>query len=77
MSKKKARSDRARCGAKRQKKSTYTCSVPEAGQLFFGIGRNASYRAAARGDIIVIDVGGLKRVPIAQMERKLAGEANA
>jgi hypothetical protein len=55
-----------------------TLSVPEAGKLYFNIGRNASYEAAARGEIITIRVGKLLRVPIAAMERKLAeaGRAN-
>jgi len=56
-----------------------TLSVPEAGKLYFNIGRNASYEAAARGEIITIRVGKLLRVPIAAMERKLAeaGQANS
>lgn len=49
-------------------------SVPRAGRVYFGIGRNASYRAAKNGDIPTIRVGHLLRVPIAAMERKL--EAN-
>ncbi len=54
----------------------WTISVPEAGRTFYDIGRDASYEAAKRGDIIVIQVGKLKRVPVAAMERKLerAGE---
>ena len=51
----------------------YTISVPEAGKRYLGIGKNASYRAAERGDIPVIKVGKLLRVPVVQMERKLAG----
>jgi hypothetical protein len=56
-----------------------TMSVPDAGRLYFGLGRNASYDAAKRGDIIVIKVGRLKRVPIAAMEKRLetAGERAA
>ena len=48
-----------------------TISVPEAGRRFYGIGKNASYEAAARGDIPVIQVGRLKRVPVVAMERKM------
>ena len=48
-----------------------TCSVPEAGRTFYGIGRDASYEAAKRGEILFIQVGKLKRVPIAAMKRKL------
>lgn len=48
-----------------------TLSVPEAGKLYFDLGRDGSYEAAKRGDIIVIEVGRRKRVPIKAMERKL------
>ena len=33
---------------------TKTMSVPEAGKLYFDLGRNASYEAAKRGDLPVI-----------------------
>lgn len=46
-------------------------SVPYAGRVYLGLGRNASYRAAKNGDIPTIRVGRLLRVPIAAMERKL------
>ena len=52
-------------------------SVPAAGKLFYGLGRDASYQAAKRGDLIVIEVGPkLLRVPVKAMQRKLerAGE---
>jgi len=45
-------------------------SVPTAGKVYLGIGRNASYQAAKNGDIPTIKVGHLLRVPIAAMERK-------
>ena len=48
-----------------------TISVPEAGRLYLGIGRDSSYEAAKRGDIPFIQVGRLKRVPVAAMERML------
>lgn len=48
-----------------------TMTVPEAGKKYFGLGRNASYEAAARGDIPFIRVGWLMRVPVAAMDRKL------
>jgi hypothetical protein len=48
-----------------------TMSVPEAGWRYFKIGKNASYAAAERGDIPVIKVGKLLRVPIRAMERLL------
>ena len=48
-----------------------TISIPEAGRIYYGIGENASYRAAALGKIPFIKVGGKKRVPIRLMEKKL------
>jgi hypothetical protein len=48
-----------------------TISVPEAGKKYYGLCREASYDAARRGDIPVIKVGRLLRVPVAAMERKL------
>ena len=46
-------------------------SVPEAGKRYFGLSRNGSYEAAARGEIPTIRVGKLLRVPIRAMERLL------
>lgn len=48
-----------------------TISVPDAGSLFFGLGRNASYEAAKRGDIPTVKVGGLIRVPVAPLAAQL------
>jgi hypothetical protein len=48
-----------------------TLTVPEAGKIYLGIGRNASYAAAARGNLPVIRCGRLLRVPIVAMERML------
>jgi hypothetical protein len=48
-----------------------TITVPEAGLKYFGLSRNASYEAAARGQIPTIRVGRLLRVPIRAMERIL------
>jgi len=48
-----------------------TITVPEAGQEYFNLSRDASYAAAQRGDIPTIRVGRLLRVPVAAMERKL------
>ena len=47
-----------------------TVSVPEAGK-WLGIGRNASYEAARRGEIPTIKIGRLLRVPVVALERKL------
>jgi len=49
-----------------------TLTVPEAGRRYFDLCRNASYEAARRGDIPTIRIGRLLRVPVVQMERKLA-----
>ncbi len=48
-----------------------TISVPQAGRVYLGIGRDASYEAARRGDIPVIKIGRLLRVPVIAMERML------
>lgn len=55
-----------------------TISVPQAGRVYLGIGRDSSYEAAKRGEIPVIRIGKLLRVPIAAMERMLdrAGESD-
>jgi hypothetical protein len=48
-----------------------TLSVPEAGKKYFGLGRNASYAAAERGDIPTVKIGKLLRVPVRALERML------
>lgn len=48
-----------------------TLSVPEAGQIYFGMGRSASYDAAHRGEIPTIRIGKLLRVPVSGMEKLL------
>jgi hypothetical protein len=48
-----------------------TISVPEAGEKYFGLCRNASYDAAARGEIPVIRIGRLLRVPVRALEQML------
>lgn len=52
-----------------------TISVPDAGRLFFGMARNASYAAAKAGDFPTIKVGGRIVVPVAPLARKLGLEA--
>ena len=49
-----------------------TLTVPEAGKRYFGLGRNASYEAARRGDLPTIRIGRLLRVPVVALERKLS-----
>ncbi|MDI6029072.1 helix-turn-helix domain-containing protein [Corticibacterium sp. UT-5YL-CI-8] len=53
-----------------------TISVPEAGSLFFGIGRNAAYDAAKSGDIPTIKIGGRIMVPVVALADKLGLRAN-
>jgi len=54
------------------KNECLTMSVPDAGKKYYGIGRNASYDAAKRGDLPTVQVGKLLRVPVIAMDRKLA-----
>ncbi len=48
-----------------------TMSIPAAGKRFFGLGRNASYEAARRGEIPFLRFGRKKRVPVAACQRML------
>jgi hypothetical protein len=48
-----------------------TMSVPEAGKKL-GLGKNASYAAAARGEIPVLRFGCRLRVPVIAFERMLS-----
>lgn len=52
-----------------------TMSVPDAGRIYFGIGKNASYEAARRGEIPVVKIGARLRVPIIVLERMLNAAA--
>jgi hypothetical protein len=56
-----------------------TMTVPEAGRKYFELSRNASYDAAARGEIPTIKIGKLLRVPVRALERMLdeAGTGNS
>lgn len=56
-----------------QESGPRTLSIPQAGKKYFGIGKNASYRAADRGEIPTMRIGRLRRVPVVQMEKKLEG----
>lgn len=51
-------------------------SIPEAGRVF-GLGRNASYDAANRGEIETIQFGKRKVVPTSWIRRKLGLEVAA
>jgi Helix-turn-helix domain len=48
-----------------------TITVPEAGRKYFGLSRNGSYDAAARGEIPTIKIGRLLRVPVRKLEAML------
>jgi hypothetical protein len=48
-----------------------TISVVDAGSLFFGIGRNAAYEAARRGDFQTMKIGGRVVVPVVPLAAKL------
>jgi hypothetical protein len=52
---------------------TKTLDVPEAGRRYFNLSRGGSYAAAKRGDIPVVKIGRLLRVPVVALERMLAG----
>ena len=52
---------------------TLVLTVPEAGRLL-GLSRNAAYQAAATGQIPVIRIGKLLKVPRVAFERMLGGE---
>lgn len=54
--------------------SRLTYDVPEAGKLA-GLGKNASYDAARRGEIPTIKLGGRLLVPKKKWDAILAGEA--
>jgi hypothetical protein len=48
-----------------------TITVPEAGKLYFGLGRDGAYEAAKRGDIPVIRIGRRLRVSVPALERMI------
>ena len=58
-----------------QEQGPYVTTVPKAGRQYLDLGRSASYRAAKNGEIPVIWVGGMMKVPIALMRRMVGLEA--
>jgi|ERR1700730_9324406 hypothetical protein len=48
-----------------------TLTIPEAGSIYFGLCRNASYIAAHRGELPTVKIGRLYRVPIRALEQQL------
>lgn len=51
-----------------------TVDVPLAGRVIYGLGRNASYAAAARGDLPTVRIGKKIRVPVALLLKQLGYE---
>jgi excisionase family DNA binding protein len=51
--------------------SPKTLPVPVAGKAYFGLSRNAAYEAVKRGEIPVIRIGRLLRVPVKALEQML------
>jgi excisionase family DNA binding protein len=54
-----------------------TLTVPEAGKRYFNLSRNAAYAAAARGEIPVVKIGRLLRVPVRACEKMLEQAENS
>lgn len=52
-------------------KACKTLDIPTAGKKYFDLGRNASYRAARRGEIPTVKIGGKRRVPIVALKKIL------
>ena len=46
-------------------------TIPEAGKVYFGIGRSAAYEAARRGEIPTVRIGRKLLVPRVAVERML------
>jgi Helix-turn-helix domain len=52
----------------------WTLRVPDAGKKYFGLSRQGSYDAVRRGEIPVVRIGRLLRVPVRKLEEQLAGK---
>jgi hypothetical protein len=52
-----------------------TADVPDVGRICYNLGRNASYAAAARGDIPTIKIGYRLKVPTAALRKQLGLDA--
>jgi hypothetical protein len=63
-------------GDHRIEPSAKTLSVPDAGRVYFGLSRGASYEAARRGELPVIRIGRLLRVPVIALEHMLLAAAH-
>lgn len=51
----------------------WTLPVPVAGKRYYGLGKNASYAAAARGEIPTLRIGGKIRAVVHAIEHQLGG----
>ena len=60
---------------KQEIETPWTMSVPAAGKKYYGLERNASYRAAARGDIPTRRIGGVLRALPRVIEANLSKES--
>src|SRR5262249_3371470 len=49
-----------------------TMTIPAAGRHFYDLGRDGSYAAARRGDLVTIRVGRLRRVPVEAQKARMA-----
>jgi hypothetical protein len=58
---------------KKEPEVAWTMSIPEAGKQYLGVGERSSYRAADRGLLPTIEVGGKRRVLIRVLEQRLLG----
>lgn len=58
---------------KRRDRGPHGLSIPEAGAMI-GLGRNASYEAAKRGEIPTMEFGALRIVPAKPWLRKIGAD---
>ena len=57
-----------------QENTPLTLDVPEAGRRYFGLSRNGSYAAAARGELPTVRIGRRLRSPVAVLDRMVGLE---
>ena len=51
-------------------------TIPDAGKIYFDVGRSASYEAARRGEIPTVRIGRKLFVPVVAIERMLEKAGN-
>ena len=64
--------DKRKSQAKPQPDESKTMPIAKAGQIYFGLGRDASYEAARSGKIPAIKIGNQVRALVPAIERMLA-----